>query len=605
MSLQGLPDFQQPLRFGDSQVFFPYGGSGPHLLAPDGLEVATRDDGSPDFSLELVRGQNPLLPPTPYGVLDFRIRQRYRTGEALSFLRGSRPGAMVAHPALVSGFLRFNPLADTDFPVELLKPAPLAWNGLGVARTIIKLSRDAVTVLKEALEAETLTLQASAELEMVGVSPRLPLRVRFNPARFLAALAALGDAERRVTRAAVVKLFQKDWGLLPCEVLGKTEGVSQVEFAEAMADRVRVRFGQFVPSPAAVAEPSFALPKPEAVGGGSFEWDLKDALQTPRAFVLELHPMEAARELVKERGIDAVYRETVVPPIPTGFHTVSLSANLPAERPGVESLGVTLSLPPRPPQRFQAVEATVEFVPPEDRGSTLLKLAPTEKLEYTYRTFAVVSNSRGGEQYEGAARRQAGDRLDLGPADFPVNFVSVEAAPALLELAALGGVCRWRDAAGTVEQPFELTPGRAAIALAVPSNAEDAALEIEARAPEGASLKLGPFPAGDTRLDLHSFSEYGPHSVEIKCAFGAGAKSFAVDLLAEGLDETPQEINVLHFTPDKPVKTWTYFAGSPFRPGFKYRPHRDPRQPAAAWSVVRSPVERLAVGPGALAGGKP
>ena len=108
MSLQGLPDFQRPFRAGELQVFFPYERGGPHVLTPSSLEVAPRDDSTPDFSLELVRGKNPLLPPAPYGVLDFRIGARYMTDEALTLLRAQYPRATIRHSIFTAGFLRFH-----------------------------------------------------------------------------------------------------------------------------------------------------------------------------------------------------------------------------------------------------------------------------------------------------------------------------------------------------------------------------------------------------------------------------------------------------------------------------------------------------------------
>lgn len=597
MSLDKHPDFQRPLVSDGIQVFFPYGAGGRHVLMPDGLQVAARGDGTPDFSLELVRGENPLLPPAPYGVLDFRIRPRYRSAEALALLRGRDPQAMLEHASFAAGYLRLYPLAEIDLPPELFRPFPLAWNGLGVARTLLKFSRDAAAVFKEALANETLTVHAAAEVELMGVSPRLPLRVRFDPARLLAALAALGDKEGRMSRAALSKFFQKSWELLPLEVVGDTEGVEQTEFADAMADRVRTRFGRFIPAPGETAEPSLLVAPPSSVGGGRFEWDLSERLEAPRPFTLDLHPFDEARALVREQGLEAVYRETTVPPLVTGYHAVTVAANLPAERPGVEAMGVTLRLPPKPPQRFQAVEASVELVQPDDRGAVRLRLAPTEKLEYTFRTFVVATNSRGTFQLDGEAQKHAGDRLDLTVGDFPVDFISLEASAGLLELSALRGVCRWRDEEGPVSQHFELVSGRPTVALALSRGAADATLEVEAHPLEGppAALKLGPLPAADTQFDLHSFREYGPHAVEIVCDFGRGGDLFALELLAEGLDETPQNINVVHFTPAKPLKTWSYFAASPFAGGYRYRPRRGPGASPAAWSAVASPFERLTV----------
>src|SRR5712691_1000803 len=72
MILQGLPDFQQPVQGDGLQIFYPFEGRGNFVLIPDRLAIAERKDGRPDFMLELVRGKD------LYGVLDFRLRPRYR-----------------------------------------------------------------------------------------------------------------------------------------------------------------------------------------------------------------------------------------------------------------------------------------------------------------------------------------------------------------------------------------------------------------------------------------------------------------------------------------------------------------------------------------------
>ena len=255
MSLQGLPDFHQPIQVGGLQIFYPYEGGRDHILVPDQLEVTERNDGRPDFLLELVRGQNPLLSPAPYGVLDFRVRPRYPMEETLKLLRDRHPMAMLAPAVFSSGFLRLRPVAD-DVPADLRIPVPLAWNGLGITRCILKLSPPAITLLKRLLlEAEVLALHAAAEVEMIGVSPRLPIRIRFNPAELLETLSALGNEKRQIAREDLVNFFRTAPTSLPLEVHGKIEGLELDGFAEAVADRVRVRFGAFVPAPETDVKP--------------------------------------------------------------------------------------------------------------------------------------------------------------------------------------------------------------------------------------------------------------------------------------------------------------------------------------------------------------
>ena len=134
------------------------------------------------------------------------------------------------------------------------------------------------------------------------------------------------------------------------------------------------------------------------------------------------------------------------------------------------------------------------------------------------------------------------------------------------------------------------------IALALPKGTAGATLEIEARSREEAkALQLGPFPARNLQLGLHSFPEYGSHRVEITCVFDNDIQLFAIDLLPEDRPETPEEITVLHFTPAQLKREWTWLARSPFRAGYRYRTHRSPDESPTAWSEIRSPFESLKI----------
>jgi hypothetical protein len=605
VSWQGLPDFQRPIRAEGCEILYPYEGMGAHTLLPDRLEVAERGDGRPDFSLELVRGENPLLPPAPYGVLDLRLRPRYRIDEALRALRDRHPSRMISRASFSAGFLRLRPLGDaTDVPADLLEPVPLSWNGLGVARWILRLSPDGITLLTRSLQSELLALAAAAEVELFGVSPRLPLQVHFDPRSLLEMMLARADAQRRIAWADLVALFRRDPASLSIGLVGAADGVDRDELAGALADRVRLRFGAFIPSPREDAGPYVRLASADEIGRGRVEWDLAQPVAVPRVLMLALDPLESARELVARAGLDAVMRETVVPPIPTGVLPVLISANLPDRRVGLLAVGVEIRAPARPPHRVQAVVESAELTPPEDAATVRLRLSPAEPPEYTFSTFVVVRDGSGIERLDGEPRPHRGPRLDLSPDMFSVEFVLVEAGRPLLEQASVQGICRRSDRGTAVSQPFELTLARPAIALALPRGTTGATLEVEARLSDGSrSLELGPLPAQNLQLDLHSFPEYGPHRIEIVCVFDDDRPLVAIDLLPEGRPEAPEEITALHFTPAQPRREWNWLAPSPFRAGYRYRPHLGPEEPPASWSAVRSPFEDLEISARATGGG--
>lgn len=603
MPAPGSTDFQRPIRERGLTILRSFKDDNHYSLLPQALEVATLDDKRPDFVLELVRGQNPVLPPQPYGVLDVRLRPQYLREDALVVLRGQKLEAMLDEAHFASGFMRLSPAGEVaDAPKELFQPVPLMWNGLGVGRFVLRLPLPAALLLKGALLAEFLPLRAIAEMAISGVSPRLPVRVRFNPARLLGELGTLGNEDRQMRWQDLVQFFRGDPNTLPLEIEGEGKNFELDDFAESMADHVCLRFGKFAPSPKDDAQPYFVLQASSEVGTGSFEWDLSEPTTVTRGVILTFNPLEVARLLIRDAGQDSAIRETTVPPIKVGTVAVAIWANLPSQRLGVLSLGVTINAPPRPPIRPQAIIETVELIPPQDSGRAILRLSPAESQEYTFTTFAIVGDQM--ERYEGPETQHSGTRLDLQPHDFPLDFVLIEAASELLELADVQGVCRGPENDSPFEQPFQLKLDQRSVVIALPEGRRAATLEIEARSRDGQRmLRLSSLPAETLRLGPMSFREYGPHQIEIECMFRKDEKLIAIDLFPEGRTETPAEITTLHFTPSQPKRDWNWFARSPFYPGYRYRLRGSANTTPGPWSQPRSPFERLVVDASLPAGG--
>ena len=226
--------------------------------------------------------------------------------------------------------------------------------------------------------------------------------------------------------------------------------------------------------------------------------------------------------------------------------------------PASLSLGVHLSAPPAPPRRMQAIQETLELVPPADAGVVTLKMSVAEPLAYEFATWAVVEQTGAVKRVENSRISHGGETLDLSVDDFPLRFVTVEATEALLNLAAIAGVCRGDGKEGLFERRFELTPDKPAVGIGVPSEATLAPLQVEARGRGGSKLlRLTVEAAQSAQLDLTSFREFGPHRVKVECDFGEGASGFlAVDLVAEGSEESPGAMQTLALTPAAPSKEW-------------------------------------------------
>ena len=592
MSLLGLPDFQRPLHGFKYQIYYPFENSGSFVVASSLLEIGSTKSGRPDFLLEMVRGVSPAMPPKPYAVLDFRIRAVHPAEDALALVRREHPDATVAPPVFRGGFLRLHPAASTgEMPEELCQPVPLAANGLGVARFVMRLGSAAGAVIEGALKGEVLGLLAWAEMEMEGVAPRVPVKVTFDPADLLNALAgaAVNPSAPVLTRDQLEEFFEQDLNKLPLRFDGPLEEASRRDFVEAMADFVRVRYGDFVASQRSPVEFSISLRMQEA-SRGQVSWDLSEPFLAPRALIASLDPFDAARQLVKSEGIASFLKQTVVPPLSSGTKRVHVAANLPSARAGVLSLGVHLSAPPAPPRRMQAIQETLELVPPADAGVVTLKMSVAEPLAYEFATWAVVEQAGAVKRVENSRITHGGETLDLSVDDFPLRFVTVEATEALLNLAAIAGVCRGDGKEGPFERRFELTPDRPAVGIGVPSEAALAPLQVEARGRGGSKILLLTVEAAQSaQLDLTSFREFGPHRVKVECDFGEGATFLAVDLVAEGSEESLGAVQTLALTPAAPSKEWGYLASSPFCAGYRYRIHASAGDSPLPWSEVQPP----------------
>ena len=190
-----------------------------------------------------------------------------------------------------------------------------------------------------------------------------------------------------------------------------------------------------------------------------------------------------------------------------------------------------------------------------------------------------------------------GSPLRLSPRDFPIDFVLIEISKDLAVIALITGVCRYEHDGQEYMIPFELDSGRLSASLALPKDSDSVNIQCTASSRSGREeLSVGPFESPYIRLDLSSFAEYGWHEVEFEGNFNGAASIFAIDVLPVGLEETFENMTILAFTPDQPRRRFGWFAYSPFRAGFRYRPHRDD-DARSFWQEVSTPSERFVVYP--------
>jgi hypothetical protein len=566
MSLIGFPDLDRPVSFSSGALFHPFGG-GAFRLQPFRSAVATAADGTVEFGLDLVRA---ISSRDSHAMLAATLSPEYASQDALARVRAIDPLATLSPCVSTDWWFRLAATPGVQLPPELTQPVLLASNGLGTARLAATLSIDSGLML-EAMLRERTPLTATAEARLEGVSPRVPVVVRFDAAALLRELLALANEQGQLARQAIVACFARDPVTLPLAISDDVGPDYAGRFAETMADRIIARFGGYVPSDSGDMAPTVRLAAPPAAT--TITWALMQPVLAQRQVVLPVDLLSAAQAQVSRLGIDSIVRrDTLASLPPLGQARVTALCNLPAARSGVDALGVTLTFPPHPPQRPQARTATAVFEPPDDLATVALMLSPGEPLEYRYATFAVISDEQGTRQLDGAESAASGSTLRLSPAEFPVKLALVEVTPALGQLAVVSGVCSYVLEGRTHQRAFTLDSGQASIGLAIPAEATEPRINFMATARDGSgTLMAGAFESLEVRLDVTSFPTYGPQQADVRCVFDDGAPMRALSLLPRGAVEADENITTFSFTPAEPLRTFRWFASSPFSPGFRYR----------------------------------
>ncbi len=568
------PDFHGALHAGGLVLYRRVDHPGSWLVVPHALDVATRIDGTPDFQLDLVRSASGSADVKGYGVVDLRVAPVVDLDAA----RGRVDGAAVEPARFANGWLRLlvrDP--DRDQPSTLLPPVEVASNGLGVVRLSAQLSADGVSLLKRALLEGAVLVEAWAEMQIRGVSPRFPVVVSLRAADLMAALGRDALADRLVTRGQVIEALLKT-GVMS----GVPDDLDRAEVAEAVADRLRNLTASPVPSPRRDFAEWWHL---EIGESAAFSWNLRDTVEATRMTVLRFDPVGLVRKAMSAGGLDRLVVHRELQDFRTGFVPVTVTANLLERRTPVLSCGVDLVAPPRPPHRTAAIRETVELAPPDDRGDVVLRFAADEPPAYQYETFLIVQTGTGIREWRSPAVEHSGGTLRLGPNDFAGRFVAVTATPQLLAAGLVSVLARWEDG----DERVALSGDQPSDALVIASSARDARISCRLER-EGRAIEAAATPARDLDLDLPLFREYGAHSVEIEVDFSGGPDFAAIDLKPE--DAPDSAATTLAFSSTTPKRTWTWFAGSPFAPGYAYRAFRS-SAPLEPWSAAQSPFEAL------------
>jgi hypothetical protein len=603
------PDFGRPVEGGGGPCFHAADHPGCFVSIPGSLELRENGADHPGFRITYVRGSNPMLPPRPYALVELLLGAGGPDAETLRRTRALAPGASVQGALPHRGWLRWTGAPELDLPAGLREPRELAWNEVGRSRARFQLPTAEGDLLRGSLEGGALLISASGWLAVQGRGATYPVRISLSPGD----LAAESNPVPRegadvLSRQEVVSgaLRLLDGNGVDIEGGGEIPDEGRLAFADALADAFLARHTAPVGPPAEPdGEPGHAMSRSGDPDRWRWTVDLARPQAATRIFGVALDPLGEARERLGPGARDTFVRSVVVPAFDPGGRVVEVAANLPLTRVGVLQLGAILSAPPNPPGRVDPVAETVRFAPPDDEGRAVLRFAPGEAGNFEVTSFAVVRRGPEVVRLDGSPL-PGSERILLQPGDFPVTFASVEADPGLLALAE---VVLEHFPAGSARSPerFPLTPERPAVALAAEAATEEegseeaappsgeARLEVEATARDGsgAVLRLGPYPVHSIALGLHLFPAYGPRGVELVLAGSDGAP-VAVDLRPE--DDPAGEPVTVALTGARPRRRWTYFASSPFRPGYCWRPHRTGQGPSEGWRGPLDPDLPLEIG---------
>ena len=562
MSLRGLPDFGAPVLLdGAPAGYRGFGEPGLVLVPPRTIGIVRAADGHYAFEVERFRGRGDW--PAPYAVLTMTLRAEHPLDDVLRVARADDAAARVAPTSLATGSIRL---------AGFFRVRDLDWDGLSPLTWSDRLTVEEYSVLRGAIEAAFPETTAAAVMEITGVAARANARATIDPAALSASLRALGEPGEPLSRADVVAWLRTHGMTGDRRVVDVTgDAPDEAALAAVLADRIRARWPGHRP--------------PAAEAPGTWLWDLSEPIVTAREHAPAFPLFETYSAIAAD--IEAYVPPGVeLDPVPAGWRTIDVLANLPTRQSGVVACGVDITAPPRPPARPQALTTTVELTG-TGTGRTTLRLAPGEEPDLVRETWAVVADAAGAQELRGSRVPFHGERLSLRPTDFPVRAWSIDVEPALLDLAAV----RVRIAsAGPGPHDFDIAEPHAD--LAMPPAGDDAVtVELTSRA-DGRVLVLGPFAPAPLWIGRHLLPGWGPQRITVTSP--GGDALVAVALRAESDDTGDGETVAL--TPASPVRVWRWFAADPFRAGYRFRVVPTGAAPGP-WSDVRPHDEDLVVTP--------
>jgi hypothetical protein len=593
---EGLPDLAAQVNAGTGIVCEPYTTGSIYTVWPNSLTLGTRADGVPDIGLEIHR------PSTPGGsdgfaVIAIGLVAEFAFADALRVARQLSPAATVVPATWSAGLVRLDILGGLDgVPTRV---QPFLPSGPGGGRIVLSLPFDSAEKLAGALIAvmagspSSVQLGGQAVIGVTGVSPRVPVVARFDPAQLLSELWTLGvggvvrrrDVENLMMTGAATAPGQGTTADAPSPpiTLDRLVGADlAAAYAATMTDRIQAQFATLAEGTDQLASGAWwQLADLASVGHGETIWDLSAPVLVDRPLLVNIDATAVASRLLGQDPTTVVHR-TVAPSLDFGVVELQVAGRLPRPWIGALSIGVTIELPPDPPFRFQGVSKSVDLDPGSDTVDVAMDFGDGDRT-VTSTTYAVIEDQQGAHRIEGPARSQQGTWIDVHGADLPVDLAFLSATPSML---ALGQVIIDVNRPPWNPVSISLTAAQPAMAIVAPRGGDPAPqYTVRLRSVDGTlSLDVASGDLAARQFDASSVAEFGHHQVAVTATFADATGAVAVDLVPETSIGDASAITTLRLTASNASSSWTYFAPSPFHAGYCWRLNTG-STPPGPWSL--------------------
>ncbi len=575
-SFRGFPDFGRPLAGLSGTAYFAYGGT-QIVVLPGAINFQQEPGLSSGVTLDIFRPYFASSDTDGYAVLEISVKSQFDSNAVIDKAREIDVNATVTKAESAQWSLQLNADAiDQLLPQPISRSLP-AVTGINATRALVHLDVESALLLESLIVTHPESLGVQARGAVVGVSPRQDASICFHVNEFVNTYLLMGRDEYRISYRSLLQQMEHSLEQLPVSISVGSHYSANL-LAAAIIDRLVSNYGAW-----SVVEDTtdYSSPFDELIirkvaideNSSHVNWSLATPISALRPIGLNLENGASIAQWADLYGWDTIIRRhTSTNILSSGQLPMSVYSTMPAERIGLVGYGADLIFPPAPPYRPQSVQKTVLLDGPTDREDFFISLAVGEPLNYVYTPFAVVSDSLGVRTLRGSPRESTDALLRLPLAELPVKLVSVESSQDILELAQVHGHCHYQYESVEYAQSFDLDSGSDTLTIAIPEAAIVTSLfcTVISRNSD-ATLELQSVTTESLYIDRSSFAEYGSHQIDIFCYVPADESIVAIEVMPMHMAETAENIQVLPFSDSKTRQTYSWFATSPFSPGFKYR----------------------------------